>query len=183
MALFTARACSGVGPRLRVSTNSSHTSGGNDRIGCRAMRPTSAMLAYNVVGLRRSNDFIGPAGALAVQYFSALRRGQKRIEAARGRLEDLAGFHGRAMPAFALKDQRKGGSWEPVGEEDMYAFVDESSGFVLTDSSGYILAIVDADGFSKAIVQGVTREQRARAEAALRAGGVSEFRGKVILPS
>ena len=119
-----------------------------------------------------------------MQYFSALRKGQKRIGAARERLEGIAGFRGRAMPAFALKDQKGGsGSWEPVGEEDMYAFVDESSGFVLTDSSGYILAIVDADGFSKAIVQGVTREQRDRAEAALRAGGMAEFRGKVTLPS
>lgn len=86
------------------------------------------------------------------------------------------------MPAFALKD-RAGGSWEPVGEEDMYAFVDESSGFVLTDTSGYILAIVDSDGFSKAIAQGVTAEQRARIEPALRADGVPEFRGKVVLPS
>ena len=118
-----------------------------------------------------------------MQYFAALRRGQKRIAASREYLDGVAGGGGGgAMPAFALKD-RAGGSWEPVGEEDLYAFVDESSGFVLTDTSGYILAIVDSDGFSKAIVQGVAAGQRARIEAALRADGVPEFRGKVVLPS
>ena len=129
------------------------------------------------------SGFIGAARAGGVQYFAALRRGQKRIAASREYLDGVAGGGGgRAMPAFALKD-RAGGSWEPVGEEDMYAFVDESSGFVLTDTSGYILAIVDSDGFSKAIVQGVAAGQRARIEAALRADGVPEFRGKVVLPS
>ena len=120
-----------------------------------------------------------------VQYFAALQKGQKRIATAREYLDGLriAGGGGRAMPAFALKDRREGGAWEPVGEEILYAFVDESSGFVLTDSSGHILALVDADGFSKAIVQGVTAEQRPLAEASLRADGVPEFRGKVVLPS
>ena len=129
-----------------------------------------------------ATGFIGAARAARVQYFAALRRGQKRIAASREYLDGLVSGGGRAMPAFALKD-KAGGSWEPVGEEDMYAFVDESSGFVLTDTSGYILAIVDSDGFSKAIAQGVTAEQRARIEPALRADGVPEFRGKVVLPS
>ena len=39
------------------------------------------------------------------------------------------------MPALALRDN-KSNIWEPVGEEKLYAVVDESSGFVLTDSSG-----------------------------------------------
>ena len=56
------------------------------------------------------------------------------------------------MPALALRDN-KSNVWEPVGEENLYAFVDESAGFVLTDNSGYILALVDRNGISKTIVQ------------------------------
>ena len=71
-----------------------------------------------------------------MQYFSALRLGQKRV-AMREYLNKLT--NDKAMPALALKDT-KSNNWEPVGEEILYAFVDESSGFVLTDSSGYILS-------------------------------------------
>ena len=60
------------------------------------------------------------------------------------------------MPALALVDT-KSNVWEAVGEENLYAFVDESAGFILTDNSGYILALVDKSGSSKTIVQGVTK--------------------------
>ena len=130
----------------------------------------------------RPSGFIAAGGRRCVQYFAALRRGQKRIAASREYLDGVAGGGGgRAMPALALKGGPDG-PWEPVGEEDMYAFVDESSGFVLTDTSGHILAIVDSDGYSKAIVQGIQAGERERIEAALRADGVPEFRGKVTLP-
>lgn len=151
-------------------------------------RPRACCGSWSSDGRPAGEEGAAPSGFIAaprrrgVQYFAALRRGQKRIAASREYLDGIAGGGGgRAMPAFALKE--RGGSWEPVGEEDMYAFVDESSGFVLTDTSGHILAIVDSDGFSKAIVQGVTAGQRARIEASLRADGVPEFRGKVTLPS
>ena len=130
----------------------------------------------------RPSGFIAAGGRHCVQYFAALRRGQKRIAASREYLDGVAGGGGgRAMPALALKGGPDG-PWEPVGEEDLYAFVDESSGFVLTDTSGHILAIVDSDGYSKAIVQGIQAGERERIEAALRADGVPEFRGKVTLP-
>lgn len=114
-----------------------------------------------------------------MQYFQALKLGQKRVAAAR---EYLNGFvDGRAMPALALADT-KSSVWEPVGEEILYAFVDESAGFVLTDSSGYILALVDKSGASKTIVQGVTSEQRRALEEAFKRDDVPRFSGKVILP-
>ena len=75
-----------------------------------------------------------------MQYFPALRMGQKRVQAARDYLNKIA--DNKAMPALALMDN-KTNVWEPVGEENLYAFVDESSGFVLTDTSGYILALSD----------------------------------------
>ena len=95
------------------------------------------------------------------------------------------------MPALALRDN-KTNVWEPVGEENLYAFVDESAGFVLTDNSGYILALVDNSGYilalvdnsgaSKTIVQGVTKEQKEKLEKAFELDNIPKFEGKVILP-
>ncbi len=114
-----------------------------------------------------------------MQYFSALKLGQKRVAAARQYLDKLT--NGKAMPALALKDT-KSKDWEPVGEEILYAFVDESSGFVLTDSSGYILSLVDGDGLSKALVQGVTAGQKEVLLKSLESDGIPKFQGKVVLP-
>lgn len=114
-----------------------------------------------------------------MQYFKALSVGRKRVARAREYLNEIA--DGRAMPALALGDA-DGNSWNPVGEESLYSFVNETAGFVLTDESGYILAMVDPAGYSKAVVQGVTDPQKKALEARLQADGILEYRGKVILP-
>jgi len=114
-----------------------------------------------------------------MQYFPALKLGQKRVADAREYLNKFT--NGKAMPALALKDN-KTNVWEPVGEENLYAIVDESSGFVLTDNSGYIIAIVDNNGLTKALVQGVSKEQRDELIKVFESDSVSEFKGKVILP-
>ena len=114
-----------------------------------------------------------------MQYFQALKLGQKRVAEARGYLNELT--NGKAMPALALTDN-KSNVWESVGEENLYAFVDESAGFVLTDNSGYILALVDKNGSSKTIVQGVTKEQKEILEKRFQADNIPKFEGKVILP-
>lgn len=114
-----------------------------------------------------------------MQYFQALKTGQKRVASAREYLNQLT--NGKAMPALALRDN-KSNVWEPVGEENLYAFVDESAGFVLTDSSGYILALVDKNGISKTIVQGVTKEQKETLEHSFQKDNILEYKGKVILP-
>ena len=114
-----------------------------------------------------------------MQYFSALRLGQKRVQQAREYLNKLT--DGKAMPALALKDT-KSNVWEPVGEENLYAVVDESSGFVLTDTSGYIVAIVDSNGISKALVQGITQEQKENLVKSFIADNIPEFKGKISLP-
>ena len=85
------------------------------------------------------------------------------------------------MPALALRDN-KSNIWEPVGEENLYAIVDESSGFVLTDSSGYILALCDKNGISKAIVQGLSQEQKDEMVKLLENDKIPEYKGKVVLP-
>lgn len=114
-----------------------------------------------------------------MQYFQALKLGQKRVATAREYLNELT--DGKAMPALALTDN-KSSVWEPVGEENLYSFVDESSGFVLTDTSGYILAIVDKNGTSKTLVQGITKEQKEHLTQKLQEDNIPEYRGKVILP-
>jgi len=114
-----------------------------------------------------------------VQYFQALKLGQKRVSTAREYLNKLT--NDKAMPALALRDN-KSNIWEPVGEENLYAFVDESAGFVLTDNSGYILALVDNTGTSKTIVQGVTKEQKENLIKKFQKDNILEFKGKVILP-
>jgi len=65
-----------------------------------------------------------------MQYFMALKLGQKRVSDAREYLNKFA--NGKAMPALALKDN-KTNVWEPVGEENYYAVVNGASGFVVTD--------------------------------------------------
>ncbi len=114
-----------------------------------------------------------------MQYFQALKLGQKRVAKSREYLNTLT--DGKAMPALALIDG-KTNAWVPVGEENLYAFVDESAGFVLTDDSGYILALVDKTGTSKSIVQGVTKLQKEALEASLQRDNIPKFEGKVILP-
>jgi len=114
-----------------------------------------------------------------VQYFQALKVGQKRVAEAREYLNKLT--DGKAMPALALKNS-KTNVWEPVGEENLYAIVDESSGFVLTDTSGYIIALVDKNGYSKTLVQGMNKEQKENLEKLFEADKILEYKGKVSLP-
>ena len=114
-----------------------------------------------------------------MQYFQALKLGQKRVAETREYLNKIT--DGKAMPALALRDN-KTNVWEPVGEENLYAFVDETAGFVLTDTSGYILALVDKNGTSKSIVQGITKEQKEKFEALFQVDNIVEYKGKVILP-
>ena len=114
-----------------------------------------------------------------MQYFQALKLGQKRVANSREYLNKIT--NGKAMPALALRDN-KTNVWEPVGEENLYAFVDETAGFVLTDTSGYILALVDKNGTSKSIVQGITKEQKEKFETLFQSDNILEYKGKVILP-
>ena len=53
---------------------------------------------------------------------------------------------------------------------------------VLTDTSGYILALCDKNGISKAIVQGISKEQKENIEKMLKDDNIPEYKGKVSLP-
>lgn len=114
-----------------------------------------------------------------MQYFTALKIGEKRVKEAREYLNKLT--NGKAMPAIALKDN-KSNVWDPVGDENLYAIIDESSGFVLTDTSGYIVVLCDKNGISKTIVQGLNVEQKDELVKKLQANNIEEYKGKVQLP-
>ena len=114
-----------------------------------------------------------------MQYFLALREGQKRVNKAREYLNNLA--NGKAMPALALRDN-KTNVWEPVGEENLYAVVNGASGFVVTDNGGYILVLCDKNGIAKTIVQGLSDEEKINIINSLKLDNIEEYHGDVSLP-
>lgn len=114
-----------------------------------------------------------------MQYFVALKIGEKRVKEAREYLNKFS--NGTAMPALALKDNRTN-VWEPVGEENLYAVLNDAGGYVLTDISGYMIVLCDKNGISKAIARGLNLEQRDSIIKMLQADNIQEYRGEVSLP-
>jgi len=114
-----------------------------------------------------------------MQYFMALKLGQKRVNDAREYLNRFA--NGKAMPALALKDN-KTNVWEPVGEENYYAVVNGTSGFVVTDDGGYILVLCDKNGIAKTIAQGLSDEEKTSIIDSLKSDNIDEYLGDVSLP-
>jgi len=114
-----------------------------------------------------------------MQYFMALKVGQKRVKDAREYLNKFA--NGKALPALALKDN-KTNIWEPVGEENLYAVVNGVSGFVVTDDGGYILVLCDKKGIAKTIAQGLSDEEKTSIIDSLKSDNIDEYLGDVSLP-
>ncbi len=114
-----------------------------------------------------------------MQYFMALKEGQKRVNKAREYLNKLA--NGKAMPALALKDN-KTNVWEPVGKENLYAVVNGASGFVVTDDSGYLLVLCDKNGIAKTIAQGLSDKEKTNIINSLKSDNIEEYHGDVSLP-
>ena len=114
-----------------------------------------------------------------MQYFLALKLGQKHVNTAREYLNKFA--NGKAMPALALKDN-KTNVWEPVGEENLYAVVNGASGFVVTDDGGYLLVLCDKNGIAKTIAQGLSYEEKSNIVNMLKSDNIQEELGEVSLP-
>ena len=106
-----------------------------------------------------------------MQYFPALKMGEKRVKAAQ---EILNRYVGHAMPALALKDN-KDNIWEPVGEENLYAVVKEEQ--------GYMIALCDKNGIAKSIAQWFNEETKNEIIAKIKADqNMKEYFGKLSLP-
>src|SRR5438309_12019086 len=114
-----------------------------------------------------------------MQYFVALKIGEKRVKEAREHLNKYA--NGTAMPALALKDN-KTNVWEPVGEENLYAVLNDGGGYVLTDVSGYLIVLCDKNDISKAIARGLSAERKDAIVKILQDHSIIEYLGQVSLP-
>lgn len=109
-----------------------------------------------------------------MQYFVALKIGEKRVKEAQNLLSNFIMDNTPSMPALALKDN-KTNNWEPVGEESLYAIVQESQ--------GYLVAICDKNGIAKAIANWFTEEMKDDIKKKIIENGkINEFIGRVSLP-
>ena len=101
----------------------------------------------------------------------ALKIGEKRVKSAQ---ELLSKYTGHAMPALALKDDRSN-IWEPVGEENLIAIVNETNGFMI--------ALCDKNGVAKSIAQWFTEDiKNGIVERISRECGIGQYFGKLSLP-
>ena len=114
-----------------------------------------------------------------MQYFIALKIGEKRVKAARDYLDRIS--NGKAMPALALRDNRSD-VWEPVGDENFYAILSDAGGYVLTDVSGYMIVLCDKNGISKAIARGLNPVHKDTIVKILHDDNIQQYHGPVSLP-
>ncbi|MFZ0183853.1 MAG: hypothetical protein WBV92_08570 [Nitrosotalea sp.] len=114
-----------------------------------------------------------------MQYFVALKIGEKRVKEAREYLNKLC--NDQAMPALALRDN-KTDVWEPVGQENLYAVLNNTGGYVLSDSTGYMIVICDKNGISKALVRSLNAERKDAIVARMKSDNIEEHKGDVVLP-
>jgi hypothetical protein len=106
-----------------------------------------------------------------MQYFTALKIGEKRVKSAQDFLKTYAG---NAMPALALKDN-KADQWEPVGEENLYGVIEEPN--------GYMIVICDKNGIAKSLANWFTEEEKNSIISKMRSEkAMEEFVGRMSLP-
>lgn len=106
-----------------------------------------------------------------MQYFTALKLGEKRVKAAQ---DLLTRYTGHALPALALKDN-KDNVWEPVGEENLFAVVKEVN--------GYMIVLCDKNGVAKSIAEWFTEDTKDQIIAKIKGEqNMTEYLGKLSLP-
>ena len=110
-----------------------------------------------------------------MQYFVALKIGEKRVKEAQEFLSQFLGNdQNQAMPALALKDN-KTNIWEPVGEENFYGIV--------KGDNGYLIAICDKNGIAKTVANWFTEERKNEIENNLKSkAGLEQYYGNISLP-
>lgn len=102
-----------------------------------------------------------------MQYFEAMRVGKQRASKAQMRLFEAAGF---AM--LTLTTKKRGGVFEPVGEEDRAA--------VIQIPDGFVALIADGDGCTKAQTKALGRDEAVRIHAELVKSGMAQFEGAAV---
>jgi hypothetical protein len=102
-----------------------------------------------------------------MQYFQAVQQGKKRANEAQMKLFDIAGF---AM--LTLTTKKKEGKFIPVGEETYCAAIKKPE--------GYVVILVDEDGYTKTQSKDLEKEEAAEIFAKAKESGIEEFPGKQI---
>lgn len=106
-----------------------------------------------------------------MQYFTALKIGQKRVKFAQDFLKTYAE---NAMPALALKDN-KADQWEPVDEENFYGIV--------KDPNGYMIVICDKNGIAKSLANWFSEEEKNNIVSKIKSEhSMEEYVGRISLP-
>ena len=102
-----------------------------------------------------------------MQYFQAVQKGKQRAGKSQMKMFEAAGFG-----MLTLTTKKIDGQFVPVGEEDFAA--------VINSPDGYVVILVDNDGFTKAQSKGIEKEDAQKVYKKLRDSGIPEFSGNEI---
>ena len=102
-----------------------------------------------------------------MQYFQAVQIGKQRANKAQMVLFDLSGF---AM--LTLTTKKIDGNFVPVGEESFTA--------VIKTEEGFVILLVDTDGFTKAQPKALEKEDAQKVFTKVLDSGITEFSGREI---
>ncbi len=102
-----------------------------------------------------------------MQYFQAVQIGKQRANKAQMILFDISGF---AM--LTLTTKKIDGEFVPVGEE--------SFATVIKTSDGFVIILVDEDGFTKAQTKALEKEEAKKILNTILVSGITEFPRKEI---
>ena len=108
-----------------------------------------------------------PYYKIIMQYFQAVQEGKIRSNKAQMRLFEIAGF---AM--LTLTTKKKEGKFFPVGEEIYSA--------VIKKPEGYVVLLVDEDGYTKTQSKDLERDEAAKIFKKVEESGIEEFSGNEI---
>jgi hypothetical protein len=97
-----------------------------------------------------------------MQYFQAVQEGKQRAGKSQMRMFEVAGFG-----MLTLTTKKIDGKFHPVGEEDFVA--------VINSSDGYVVILVDKDGYTKAQSKSLEKEQALTIYKKLRDSGIPEY--------
>ena len=102
-----------------------------------------------------------------MQYFQAVQEGKRRASKSQMRLFEAAGFS-----MLTLTTKKVSGKFVPVGEEEYAATIDTPE--------GYVVVLVDADGYTKAQSKPLEQDEATGILDKLVGGGVEPYPGDTI---
>ena len=102
-----------------------------------------------------------------MQYFQAVQIGKQRASNAQMALFEVSGF---AM--LTLTTKKIDGKFFPVGEESFVT--------VIKTNEGYVIILVDEDGFTKAQTKALEKEEGKKIYNKVLDSNIAEFSGKQI---